>query len=108
MGASPLPADAVGSVPAAGTATKRAPRRAASSGGSSAAASGSVTAPMQGTIVKLMVAEGDEVEVGQALCVLEAMKMENNIAAQVAGTVNDLKVEAGQSVGAGDVIAVIG
>ncbi len=62
---------------------------------------------MQGTIVKLLVAEGDEVSVGQALCVLEAMKMENNIVAEVEGTLSELKVEAGQSVGAGDVIAVI-
>ena len=82
------------------------PRRA---GGQSAAAagSGSVTVPMQGTIVKVLVSAGDIVEAGQAVCVLEAMKMENNIAADKAGTVAEVKVEAGQSVGSGDVVVVI-
>ena len=50
---------------------------------------------------------GDEVEVGQAVCVLEAMKMENNITAEKAGTVAEIKVQPGQSVGAGDVVVVI-
>jgi len=63
---------------------------------------------MQGTVVKVLVAVGDEVEVGQAVCVLEAMKMENNLAAEKAGTVTEVLVEAGQGVGAGDVVLVIG
>jgi biotin carboxyl carrier protein len=63
---------------------------------------------MQGTIVKVLVAVGDAVEVGQAVAVLEAMKMENQIAAEKSGTVKEVKVTAGQSVGAGDVIIEIG
>jgi biotin carboxyl carrier protein len=62
---------------------------------------------MQGTIVKVLVAVGDTVEVGQAVCVLEAMKMENSIAAEKAGTVKEIKVSAGDTVGSGDVVAVI-
>jgi acetyl-CoA/propionyl-CoA carboxylase biotin carboxyl carrier protein len=69
--------------------------------------SGTVAVPMQGTIVKVLVAPGDEVEVGQTVCVLEAMKMENAINAEKAGTVTEVKVAAGDSVGPGDVIAVI-
>ncbi|MGH9018807.1 MAG: acetyl-CoA carboxylase biotin carboxylase subunit [Acidimicrobiales bacterium] len=69
--------------------------------------SGTVLVPMQGTIVKLLVAVGDTVEVGQTICVLEAMKMENSINAEKAGTVAEIKVAAGDSVGPGDVIAVI-
>jgi acetyl-CoA/propionyl-CoA carboxylase biotin carboxyl carrier protein len=63
--------------------------------------------PMQGTIVKVLVSEGDEVEAGQTVCVLEAMKMENNITADKSGTVKEIKVTAGQSVGSGDVVVVI-
>jgi biotin carboxyl carrier protein len=55
----------------------------------------------------VLVAVGDTVEVGQNLCVLEAMKMENNIAAEKAGTVTEIKAEVGQSVGAGDTLVVI-
>ncbi len=69
--------------------------------------SGTVSVPMQGTIVKVMVSEGDEVEVGQVVCVLEAMKMENNVVAEKGGTVKEVRVSAGDSVGPGDVIAVI-
>jgi len=69
--------------------------------------SGSVTAPMQGTIVKILVAVGDAVEVGETVCLLEAMKMENAITAEKAGTVAEVKVASGDSVGPGDVIAVI-
>ena len=89
----------------AGKASPR-PRR---SGGASAAAAGSgnVAVPMQGTIVKVLVSAGDAVEEGQTVCVLEAMKMENNIPADKSGTVKEVKVEAGQSVGSGDVVVVI-
>jgi len=79
------------------------------SGGGAAAVgqAGAVTAPMQGSIVKVMVATGDTVEAGQTICILEAMKMENPITAGAAGTVTDLKVAAGDSVAGGDVICVI-
>ena len=69
--------------------------------------SGTVMVPMQGTIVKVVVAVGDEVEVGQTICVLEAMKMENAVTAEKAGTVKEIRVKAGASVGPGDVVAVI-
>jgi acetyl-CoA/propionyl-CoA carboxylase biotin carboxyl carrier protein len=77
---------------------------AAASGGSG---SGRVTVPMQGTIVKVLVAVGDVVEVGQTICLLEAMKMENAVAAEKDGVIKEIKVSAGDSVGAGDVVAVI-
>ena len=63
---------------------------------------------MQGTIIKVLVGVGDTVEVGQAVTVLEAMKMENNITAETAGTVTEVKVKPGDAVGAGDVVIVIG
>jgi acetyl-CoA/propionyl-CoA carboxylase biotin carboxyl carrier protein len=84
------------------------PRPGGGSGGAGGAAgSGNVTVPMQGTIVKVLVAEGDTVEVGQAICILEAMKMENNVLAEKAGTIKDIKVQPGQAVGAGDTVATI-
>jgi acetyl-CoA/propionyl-CoA carboxylase, biotin carboxylase, biotin carboxyl carrier protein len=105
-----VPESQVGAVVAAGGAAagKASPRPRRSGGASAAAAgSGNVTVPMQGTIVKVLVSVGDDVEEGQTVCVLEAMKMENNIAADKSGTVKDVKVEAGQSVGSGDVVVVI-
>ena len=105
-----VPESQVGAVVAAGVAAGRAaaPRaRRAASGAGGSAGSGEVTVPMQGTIVKVLVAEGDTVEAGQTVCVLEAMKMENNISADRDGTVKDIKVEPGQSVGSGDVVVVI-
>ncbi len=93
--------------PAAGGAAA-APRPKRSAAASAiGAGSGSVTVPMQGTIVKVAVAEGDTVAVGDPICTMEAMKMENTIAADVAGTVKEVKVTAGQAVGPGDVVAVI-
>ncbi len=71
------------------------------------AADGRVTVPMQGTIIKVLVTEGDLVEVDQTLCVLEAMKMENPISSDRAGRVKELHVSVGDSLGAGDVVAVI-
>ena len=89
-----------------GATTPRARRsgRGASSGGSG---SGDVTAPMQGTIVRVLVAVGDTVDVGDTIVVLEAMKMENNVAAEKAGTIKEIRVAEGDSVGGGDIIAVI-
>ena len=63
---------------------------------------------MQGTIVKVLVEVGAEVEAGQPVVVLEAMKMENQIQAEVAGKVSQVKVAPGDTVGAGDVVVVIG
>ena len=83
------------------------PAAATGGGGGGAAGAGQVTVPMQGTIVKVLVAVGDTVEIGQAVCVLEAMKMENQINAEKAGTVAEIRVKAGDTVGAGDVVAVI-
>ncbi len=85
-------------------ATRRRSRRPSGLGTGSA----EVTVPMQGTIVKLLVQVGDEVEAGEPVAVLEAMKMENNIAAGRSGTVTEIRVEVGDSVGGGDTIAVIG
>jgi acetyl-CoA/propionyl-CoA carboxylase biotin carboxyl carrier protein len=96
---------------------RRSARRRAPGGGSGRASGepgppegdggGTVTVPMQGTVVKVLVKAGDAVAPGQAVCVLEAMKMENNIVSELAGTVTEVRVKAGQSVGSGDVIAVI-
>ena len=91
---------------AAGGASK--PRRSAGAGsGGAGGGSGAVSVPMQGTIVKILVEVGQQVEAGATVCVLEAMKMENNIAAEKAGTVKEIKVAEGDSVGAGDVVVII-
>ena len=91
---------------AAAAKPRRRPASVAHAGGG-AASSDKVTVPMQGTIVKVLVSVGDAVEVGQTVCVLEAMKMENHINAERAGTISEIRVEAGQTVGAGDIVAVI-
>ncbi len=84
------------------------PKRSGSgSGGAGGSGSGQVTVPMQGTIVKIAVEVGQAVAVGDTIVVLEAMKMENNIAAEKAGTLSEIRVEVGQSVGGGDIVAVI-
>ncbi len=96
--------------PTGGTLSRAAratPARKPPPGATGGAGTGTITVPMQGTIVKVLVKEGDEVDVGQAVCVLEAMKMENNINADRAGRVTEIRVASGDAVGPGDVIAVI-
>ena len=84
------------------------PRRAsAGPNASGGVGNGQVAVPMQGTIVKVLVAVGDAVEAGDTVCVLEAMKMENNVVADIAGTVAEVKVAVDDSVGSGDVVVVI-
>jgi acetyl-CoA/propionyl-CoA carboxylase biotin carboxyl carrier protein len=104
-----VPESSLAAAPAAsgGGAAKARPRRAGGASGGATAGTGTITAPMQGTIFKVEVAVGDEVAAGQVLCVLEAMKMENNVTADVAGTVAEIKVEPGQAVGSGDVLVVV-
>ena len=66
-----------------------------------------VTAEMQGTILSVDVAEGDEVESGDVVCVLEAMKMENDVVAERGGTATAVEVAEGDSVNMGDTLVVI-
>ena len=74
---------------------------------SAAASDGVVAAPMQGTIVKVHVRAGDKVEANQPICVLEAMKMENEVRSPTAGEVVDLRVQPGDTVAVGAVLAIV-
>jgi acetyl-CoA/propionyl-CoA carboxylase biotin carboxyl carrier protein len=95
---------AVGSGGAAAPAKK--PRtRDGSPGG--AVSGDAVTAPMQGTVIKVAVSDGDTVEAGQLVVVLEAMKMENPVTAHKAGTITGLTAEQGASVAQGTVFCEI-
>jgi propionyl-CoA carboxylase alpha chain len=73
-----------------------------------AAHAGSLASPMPGAVWKVLASAGDEVEKGQPLLVLEAMKMEHEIVAPVAGPLEELRVAEGDQVEAGTILAVIG
>ena len=70
-------------------------------------AEGTVTAPMTGKILSVNVSKGEEVKAGQILCILEAMKMENEITAPKAGTIRDVFVSEGSSVSEGEPLFLI-
>jgi acetyl-CoA/propionyl-CoA carboxylase, biotin carboxylase, biotin carboxyl carrier protein len=89
-----------------GSAVKRRRPKLSSNAGA-AGSDGVITAPMQGTIVKVHVRAGSSVKAGDALCVLEAMKMENEVSTPNGGEVVDLRVEPGDTVSPGQVIAII-
>jgi acetyl-CoA/propionyl-CoA carboxylase biotin carboxyl carrier protein len=82
-------------------------RERAAVGAAGGSGRGAVTSPMQGTVLAVAVAEGDAVQPGQLLCIVEAMKMENEIHADRGGVVTHLSVAPGQPIGAGDTICVI-
>jgi acetyl-CoA/propionyl-CoA carboxylase biotin carboxyl carrier protein len=82
-------------------------RRERAAGGGHGGAQDAVVTPMQGTVLAVEVAEGDEVQPGQVICIVEAMKMENEIAAHRAGVVTELSVEQGQAVNAGQTICLV-
>jgi acetyl-CoA/propionyl-CoA carboxylase, biotin carboxylase, biotin carboxyl carrier protein len=103
-----VPESAPTAVAAGPVARKPARSSAGGSGTGAGGGSGDVAVPMQGTIVKVLVEVGQTVEVGQAVVVLEAMKMENQITAEKAGEVKEIKVQAGDTVGSGDIVVIIG
>ncbi|MBW3592769.1 MAG: hypothetical protein KY396_03650, partial [Actinobacteria bacterium] len=91
--------------PHAELARRRRERRRGGRGG--AAARDAVVSPMQGTVLAVEVAEGAEIAAGQVICVVEAMKMENEITAHRDGVVADLSVAPGEAVRTGQVICVV-
>ena len=94
-----------GAAPAAGG--KKPPKRERKAGGAAGASSEALPSPLQGTVLKVAVEQGAEVAEGDLICVIEAMKMENEIAAHRSGKVAELKVSEGAAVSSGDTLAVI-
>jgi acetyl-CoA/propionyl-CoA/long-chain acyl-CoA carboxylase, biotin carboxylase, biotin carboxyl carrier protein len=105
----------IGAAPAAGANSgapaglRRPPRRerAAGRGGGGGGSAETLVSPIQGSVLKVPVSKGDEVEEGTLICIIEAMKMENEITAHRAGKVTELEVSEGGSVAAGDAVARI-
>ena len=102
----------IGEAPAGGVAApaaggKKPPKRERKGGGGPSASSESLPSPLQGTVLKVAVEQGAEVSEGDLICVIEAMKMENEITAHRSGKVTSLNVTEGAAVSSGDVIAVI-
>jgi acetyl-CoA/propionyl-CoA carboxylase biotin carboxyl carrier protein len=91
--------------PAAGG--RKPPKRERKAGGGGGSSSETLVAPLQGNVFKVVVEEGAEVAEGDLICVIEAMKMENEIAAHRAGKVTSLGVKEGDAINSGDVIAKI-
>jgi acetyl-CoA/propionyl-CoA carboxylase biotin carboxyl carrier protein len=93
---------------AGGPALKRPPKRERSAGGGGAAASGDdLVSPLQGNVFKVPAEEGQEVATGDVVCVIEAMKMENEITAHKDGKITKLAAKEGMAVNSGDLLATI-
>ncbi len=98
---------ALGGNGAGPAAARKAPKRSERASGAGGGAAGELVSPIQGTVLKVAVEKGASVDEGALICVIEAMKMENEITAPAAGTVEELGVSEGGSVATGDTIAVI-
>jgi acetyl-CoA/propionyl-CoA carboxylase biotin carboxyl carrier protein len=88
-------------------APRRKPPRLSQPSGNNSGEAGVVTSPMQGTIVKVNTEAGNSINAGEPICVLEAMKMENEVRSPIEGEVVDLRVRPGDTVSSGQVIAII-
>ena len=99
----PMLAPANGAAPAQARKPARAERAKSGGGGGS----DELTSPLQGNMWKVLVEKGATVEEGQLICIIEAMKMENEITAHKAGTIEDLPISEGAAVKSGDLLAVI-
>jgi acetyl-CoA/propionyl-CoA carboxylase biotin carboxyl carrier protein len=102
-----LPANLAPAAGAAGAAAGGQPRRQRKSGAAAAVSGNALTAPMQGTVIKVAVAEGQQVSAGDLILVLEAMKMEQPVNAHKAGVVTNLAAEAGATLSSGATICEI-
>jgi len=89
-------------------APKRKREKKAAGGQGGAGATGEVHSPMQGTVLSVAVTVGQEVAAGDVICIVEAMKMENEVTAHTGGAITSVHVEAGQGVAADELVAVIG
>jgi acetyl-CoA/propionyl-CoA carboxylase, biotin carboxylase, biotin carboxyl carrier protein len=98
-------AGAGGAAPAVGG--RKPPKRERKAGAGGGASSTALASPLQGTVFKVVVEQGAEVAEGDLICIIEAMKMENEITAHRSGKVTSLNVEVGAAVNGGDVLAVI-
>ncbi len=96
-----------GAAAPAGAPARRAPKRRERAAGGGGASSEALVSPLQGSILRVAIEKGAQVEEGALICVIEAMKMENEITAHRSGTVEELSVTQGGSVSSGDTIAVI-
>jgi len=100
-------APAGGGIAAPAAGGKKPPKRERKGAGGPSASSDALPSPLQGTVLKVAVDQGAEVSEGDLICVIEAMKMENEITAHKSGKVEDLPISEGAAVGAGDTLAVI-
>ena len=92
---------------APGTAMRKPPKRRERAGGAGGGSAGELVSPIQGTVLRVAVEKGAEVDEGALICVIEAMKMENEITAPTGGTIEELGVSEGGAIATGDTIAVI-
>jgi acetyl-CoA/propionyl-CoA carboxylase biotin carboxyl carrier protein len=105
LAATAAPAASNGAGPAAGA--RKPPRRAERSGGGGGGGVDTLISPIQGTVLKVAVQNGAEIQEGDLVAVVEAMKMENEITAHKTGKLTELPIAVGSSVATGDTIAVI-